>query len=453
MDWQRTAARHLLYLPAAWWSAGDVEGALRSLRASERWPAERMRELQRQRLRKLLAHARLHVARFRNLDVRVDEPSVPLSAVLERLPCLTKSEIQSWPDEFRSTARLGRLTPKTTGGSTGVPVTIWKTRHAMRWELAAAWRGYGWAGVAIGDRQARFWGVPYTEGGRRRARLTDLVCNRYRCSAFSFRDEDMARYVQELRRFRPRYFYGYVSMLTEFAGWFRARGERAPFDLRCVVTTSEVLGEPQRRLLAETFRTRVFNEYGCGELGTVAHECEHGRLHLNAENMIVEVFDGNSPCGPGRMGELVITELNNVAMPLVRYRTGDYAAFAAEECPCGRTLPVIDRLYGRAYDFIVGRDGRRFHGEFIMYVFEEAQRLGYGIRQFQVLQEGPARFRVRLVPGSGYDPRAEDLVAERIRAQVDPNAAICFEHVQEIQREQSGKIRLIVGLPPAAADG
>ena len=80
---------------------------------------------------------------------------------------------------------------------------------------------------------------------------------------------------------------------------------------------------------------------GCGELGTISHECEAGSMHLSGENMLVEILDGERVRGPGGIGEIVVTELNNCAMPLIRYRTGDFGALGAGTCECGCTLAVL----------------------------------------------------------------------------------------------------------------
>lgn len=433
---------------AAWYLAGDIGSEIRRLQESERWSQERIRSYQLGRLSVLLLHAAESVPYYRRI---LRDPAQRIESLdsLKRLPAITKPQIQEDPEQFRSTRALGRLVAKTTGGSTGTPVTIWKSRRAMVRELAAAWRGFGWAGVGPGDRQARFWGVPYTPQDRRRARLIDWVCNRRRCSAFNFSANDLAFYERQLVAFRPRYFYGYLSMLVEFANHFRACSRVPPYDLKCIIATSEVLTAAHRRLLEDVFQTRVFDEYGCGELGTVAHECEYGQRHVNDENLIVEVLDGNTPCSEGRVGELVITELNNLAMPLIRYRTGDYAAISYKGCECGRTLSLLTAVHGRAYDFIVNRVGRQFHGEFVMYIFEEAMREGLGIRQFQVLQEDVSHFRVRLVAGPSFQESAKVLIIRRFREHIDQDAFIEFEMVEAIPREPSGKIRLIVGLPEA----
>jgi phenylacetate-CoA ligase len=302
----------------------------------------------------------------------------------------------------------------------------------------------------MGARQARFWGVPFTGAERRRARLIDFVCNRVRCSAFAFDARDLAQYERTLVKFRPSYFYGYVSMLVAFANYYRDRAVQPPFDLRCIITTSEVLTPSDRSLLEEVFGTRVFNEYGCGELGTIAHECELGSLHLNDENMIVEVLDGDRRCAAGEKGELVVTDLNNVAMPLIRYRTGDFGAVSDIRCGCGRTLTVLQNVFGRAYDFVVSADGRRFHGEFLMYVFEEAQRHQLGIAQFQCQQNTVTDFTVRIIPEAGYDARSRELILGRMHEYLGRDINVTFETVAQIPREKSGKMRVIVGMTGAA---
>jgi len=444
MDFQERLSRDLVYHPVTWFYAGGIAARIRALQASQHWPRARLLAHQTERLRALVRHATRSVPAYRTL-AEGDAGPVTDVADVARLPFVLKTDIQSRAADFLSRDRLGSLRRKTTGGSTGVPVTIWKTRGSMLHELAATWRGYGWAGVGPGERQARFWGVPFVARDRGKTRLIDTVCNRRRLSAFAFGPADMDRYGEDLRRFRPRYFYGYVSMLTAFAEHVRQRGGSAWPDLRCVITTSEVLGEAQRALLAETFGVPVYNEYGCGELGTIAHECERGGLHVNDENLLLEVLDGQRPCAPGETGELVVTELNNYAMPLIRYRTGDFGAIAAAPCPCGRALTVLEKVHGRAYDFVTTRDGRRFHGEFIMYIFEEAKRLDLGIEQFQVEQRGHDDFLIRIVPGRGYDERARQLVRTRIQGRFDPTARVEFAEVASIARERSGKLRLIIG--------
>ena len=249
----------------------------------------------------------------------------------------------------------------------------------------------------------------------------------------------MREYTEILNRFRPRYFYGYVSMLAAYAEYLRSSGNRLQFDLHAVVSTSEVLTSYHRTLFEQTFGAQVFNEYGCGELGTIAHECEHGSMHINAENLIVEILRGDNACAPHEVGEIVATELNNAGMPLIRYRLGDFAAFSDRPCSCGRTLPVIESIAGRAYDLIYNKEGRMFHGEFFMYIFEELKRRNLGVRSFQVVQKNFDHIVVNIVPASEYDIEVERIVSTRIRKGYGKDVEVTFVYRPDIPRDVPAK--------------
>src|SRR5690606_32007777 len=184
--------------------------------------------------------------------------------------------------------------------------------------------------------------VPHDRKARYRAMLADLVANRRRVSAFDLNDDSLARYYRKLQAFRPRYLYGYVSVLEVLARFIMDKGLKPIASVRSIITTSEVLSDAQRTLVESAFGVKIFNEYGCGEVGSIAHECEHGNLHIMADNLLIEV-DGD------KEGELIVTDFFNLKTPLIRYRLGDYGRLSGANCSCGRSLPVLDNVYGRAY--------------------------------------------------------------------------------------------------------
>ena len=442
--------RELIYRPVTWLRGQDVFAYMRRMNATQWLPANQLAEIQLSRLQALLHSARrlspAYARRLAGLPGKV----TTLDA-LRDAPTLTKQELRNEHAELQSVRPGFLCVTKTTGGSTGEPVTLLKTRSAMAWELAATWRGYGWAGVGIGDRQARFWGVGLDPKSRSKASLIDFVSHRRRYSAFDFNRQSFAEYEQRLINYSPDWFYGYTSMLAEFARWYAEAGRKCPVQPRAVVTTSEVLSPDDRAIIVKSFRSPVFDEYGCGELGTIAHECPAGRLHTSDENMIVEILDGNRSCRPGEKGEIVVTELNNLALPLVRYRTGDFGSLSEEACSCGRTLKVLHQVFGRAYDFIVSPSGRRFHAEFLMYIFEEAQRHEIGIAQFQVRQTRRDALHILVVPApNGFKPDAQQILVERIRTLLGGSMHIEVTRTDHIERERSGKMRVIVGLPQSS---
>jgi phenylacetate-CoA ligase len=424
----------------------SVFSALQEMEAVQWMSASQVHERQRLRLTAILEYAARNCPWYREA-IPIGTGGAPhqnVEDLLARCPVLTKDDLQTSLALLRSRSFRGRATAKTTGGSTGQPVILHKDRAATGREMAATWLSYGWFGVRIGDRSARFWGSPHTWRRRLRYFGADFAMNRVRFSAFSFNETDLSRYWHRMLRFQPQYLHGYVSMLEAVARFVQKEGwdGRRLAKLKVVVATAEVLSEPQRALLSETFGVPVLNEYGCGEVGPIAYGCPAGSLHIMTENLFVEILDDQgNPSAPGDAGHIVITDLNNRAMPLIRYQVGDFGVMGGP-CPCGRGFPVLGSVWGRAYDFVEGPNGERFHGEFFMYAFEDLRSSGVPVQQFKVVQESQRRLRVLVRCGESQNhevvPRIRKALVERL-----PGMEFVIETVSEIARAPSGKMRVI----------
>ena len=166
-------------------------------------------------------------------------------------------------------------------------------------------------------------------------------------------------------------------------------------------------------------------------------------MHVMSDNLIVEIDQQTSSSDPG---EVIVTDLFNYAMPLIRYRLGDYATLSDETCSCGRKLPLMSKIHGRAYDFIVGPDNNKHHPELLMYIFEELKDENAGIMQFQVVQPNKTKLDVYIVKGPTYSEATNRRLIDRIHEEVHPELNISISFVDSIKREASGKLRLIKGL-------
>lgn len=440
-----TLNKYLFYYPVTFLFGENIPQCLAEYQKSQWYSKQTLEAVQRHKLKKLLSFANRQVPyykrRFSALDWKALD-AVPLKDFLSQLPFLSKQELRDNSDVLRSRKSFYSVTKKTTGGSTGQAVTLLKNSRALACERAAMWRGYEWAGINICDRQARFWGVPFTSSVKMKNRLLDILSNRKRFSAFAFDDGDMMHYCDALADFKPAYLYGYVSMLTCLAHFFKEQKIPLWNELKAVVTTSEVLTLQDRLLLGEVFKCDVFNEYGCGEVGSIAHECEMHSLHVTEENLIVEILDGDRHCADGEVGEIVVTDLNNFALPLFRYRLGDYATYSDNKCTCGRGLSIVKDIVGRAYDILHIR-GRMYHGEFFMYVFEDVMKKQLAVKQFQVIQLSEESLLIKIVPDKEYSAAINNFIEQQLRGEIHTDLQIRFEVVDSIPRERSGKMRLI----------
>jgi phenylacetate-CoA ligase len=157
-----------------------------------------------------------------------------------------------------------------------------------------------------------------------------------------------------------------------------------------------------------------------------------------AECLVVEVVDADGkPCPPGEMGSILVTDLFNYAMPLIRYRVGDMGAIKAGECPCGRGLPMLERIEGRVTDFLVGKDGRLVSGVYVAtYLIGKCPQLG----RVQVLQETPGQLLFKVTGAASVDDT--QFIVSTSKKMLGDDVEVEVEQVNEIPRTRSGKLVL-----------
>jgi aspartate 1-decarboxylase len=199
----------------------------------------------------------------------------------------------------------------------------------------------------VGDRQALLQEHPPVRSFKERLLegLKNYFNNVIHLSASDMSDDFMRRYARRMKRYCPAVIVGHPSSLLIFCG-FCAREGIVGIEPTAVVTRGEILSLEQRERIERFFGCPVFDRYSCVEFDTVAHECrEHNGLHLFSDLVYAEVLSAeNEPVKPGEAGELVITDLKNYYMPFIRYRTGDLAVRSERRCPCGRGLPLLERV-------------------------------------------------------------------------------------------------------------
>jgi phenylacetate-CoA ligase len=171
------------------------------------------------------------------------------------------------------------------------------------------------------------------------------------------------------------------------------------------------------------------------EIVAAAGECEHGRLHLWPEVGLVEVLDPDSD----GVGELICTGLLNADMPLIRYRVGDRGRLVggSSGCPCGRALPALGPIEGRAFDYLVcPHDGHR--------IWQSLNQIAIGaVREVQLIQENLHSVRVRYVPANDAVQAAGEVLASRLRERLGP-VEVILEPVEQIPRGPNGKFRAVI---------
>ena len=419
----------------------DSVRLLARMERSQWWNEQQLQRWQMQRLRALLRHASCHVPHYRALFTRLAlaPASFQHSGDLARLPLLRKADIARARASFVSEKAVG-LRPFATGGSGGEPLQFMLGRRRISHDVAAKWRATRWWGVDIGDREAVLWGSPIELTAQDRLRRwRDRLLRSVLLPAFALSPDRIEGFIAQLRRHRPRMLFGYPSALCRLASHAGAAGLALDgLGIKVAFVTSERLYDEQRAQIAASFGCPVANGYGGRDAGFIAHECPEGGMHVTAEDLIVEIVDAQGQLlPPGHTGEIVVTHLATRDFPFIRYATGDIGALSAAPCPCGRGLPLLERIEGRSTDFVTAVDGTVMHGLALIYIVRELP----GVRSFKIIQESLLHTRLLLVCDGVLEAHARAAIIEGFQARLGSKVVIDIELVDEIASEASGKFR------------
>lgn len=417
---------------------GEVFDHLRQLEKTQWLPQKEIQRLQLTKLRTLVKHAYENVPFYRDnfKQAGIKPEDIRTLIDIHKMPITTKDDMKAHtPNEtIARNYDIRRLVKGGTGGTTGNPFTFYKDARTIHHELAALHRFRSWYGF-FEPKQTFLRLFPYYAPWSTEFKsflMGWLICDRSQLT--------LSKYSQWAKRFNPRSLEGSpvaFYALTEFL----ERTDHGRLDLPIVLGTSETLLNSHKRAIESAFHCRVFNHYGCNEICTIAQECEeHTGLHVNAEDRIVEFVKGGEIVSPGEAGEVVITDLENLAMPFIRYNIRDVGIPTDDMCSCGRGLLLIDKILGRTGDLLISQKGTIVPSDVIaeFMVFKNQKWM----QQFQVAQSSRKELLIRAVK-SRDQPENLKLVQEMIRRQVG-DIRVETELVESIEAPPSGKHRFVV---------
>ena len=417
---------------------------LRELSASQWDGPAALAERQWQRLREAVGRAYRDCAQYRESFARTGFDGTLCDWTdFRRLPVLTKRDIRQAGERLLS-ARLdrGELVQSRTGGSTGTALTVWFDEPCQQARNAAAMRSDRWAGWDIGMRVAAVWGNPPVARSVKQ-RLRSLLLDRTSyLDTMDLNEASVRAFAAQWRRQRPRILYGHAHSLYVLTIWLRRLGI-GHVRPRGVIATSMMLLEPERRVIEQVLGCPVTNRYGCEEVGLIGCECErHDGLHLNVDHLVVEFLrDDGTDAAPGEEADIVVTDLVNRAMPLIRYRLEDRGVPSDRVCACGRGLPLMERVTGRQADFLKRPDGSLVAGVSLV---ERTLTAIEGIEQMQLVQDDLRRVSARVVRDERFDAAAERRLREALRAALGSQTDIEIRCVPALERTGAGKYRFAV---------
>jgi len=414
------------------------------LKQTEQWSRGALEELQLTKLQRLLQHAYSHVPYYRDAFDEADVHPEEITSIddLRRLPLLEKDQVRKklYFHLFADTHRKRDMLRITTSGSTGEPFTTYGDRYQLEMRFATTLRSLEWTGWRFGDRQARLWHqtLGMSKSQVIRERTDAWFMRRLFVPAFEFTPETIEQYVDRIRRFKPVLVDGYAESLNFLATYVRDGGNPG-FSPRAMVSSAQMLPDNVRDLIEEAFQTRVFDKYGSREFSGIAYTCELSRdHHVMDESYVVELLTDGRPTEPGEVGEILVTDLNNFSVPLIRYRIGDLAVAVdeSEACACGRHFSRVGRIEGRTQAIVHCADGTWLPGALFLHFFKEHE---YAIRHFQVHQETPGEITLKVVKNRQFSEAAMREILEELGRYTGSKTRIDVEFVEEIPLVRTGK--------------
>ncbi|MDP6843788.1 MAG: hypothetical protein QGH73_19120 [Rhodospirillales bacterium] len=434
-----------------WPAIPDSQGSallalLYQLEQTQWWSAERLSEYQFRQVAEMLRHAQATVPYYRDRLAASGWPAdrLPDASNWSDLPLLRREDIQGAGKALHSSAipkSHGNISEVSTSGSTGKPVRLLATGlTGLLWNVGTVrdflWRRCDFSGTYAAIRFDRTGAAAYPDGEHAPSWGKGFAHTLPTGPAVILSiTTPVEKQIEWLRRHQPDYLITHPTNLEALLLHCARDGIRIA-NLKQVQTISEVLKADVRTLCRDVWGVALSDMYTTQEAGYLALQCPlEAHYHVQSENVILEVLDADDrPCAVGQTGRVVVTQLHNFASPLIRYDIGDYAEVGAP-CSCGRGLPVIRHIAGRARSMLVLPSGEQFWPFFGGNKFSQIAP----VSQFQLVQKTLESIEVKLVTARPLSAGEEDQLREVIVTQLTHPFSVSFTYVDEIPRSKGGK--------------
>lgn len=419
------------------------------LMESQFYNAEALQKYQEEKLRIIIEYAFKYIPfysyAYKAAKLNITEIN-EISDII-KLPIISKEQFRKDNAAFfKKDFDVSKIRKGKSGGTTGAPVITLHDNNSRSIVWGSYYRWYDWMGIKLGDPVITLWGSRTVLDLKLRTaikdKFVDFLYNNTTINAFQLNKNSLPEIINILNSKKPYLIKGYLSAIYQVAEYIKTHNIQLKFNPKAISTTSETLLPPYRLFIERIFGCPVYDQYGCGEVEAVAYECaEHNGLHVNSEHVIVEVLDENDQPVFDKIGRIVVTDLDNFAMPIIRYENGDLGTLSSEKCTCGRNHPLLKSIDGRTIETIILANGSKVHGVFFTDIFHELNILTNQVNRFQVFQEIPGDIELRLEVKDFSDRSYLSLLQNALNSYFN-NAVVSFH--EQLRPDSSGKFRYIL---------
>lgn len=433
MNWRKPVIFTLLYL-----SGSKIPKYLKEIQRIEKLPEKELKEYQDKKLEKLLLHAWKTVPYYtkilENFKVVLDG-KVNLKN-FDKIPVLTKEIIRQNFDNLH-TKKLGKgWHYNTSGGSTGEPVKFIQDNKYLDWGIANKIWYKLIAGQDMGEKELRFWGSErdLLEGKESfKIRLRNWLYNRREFNTFKMSEEQMKNYVLEWNKYKPSWVEAYVQSIYEFAKFIKQNHLKVYSPKNGILTSAGTLYPEMKKIIEDVFKCPVYNRYGSREVGDMA--CGNDKLRLSLWCHKLEILD-NKNRDTKKLGNVIVTTLNNYSMPLIRYNIGDIGIL-------DNKFGYLNKIEGREMSVFKTETGKIIPGEFFVHFIGVVYNNG-SISKFQVLQKDYDKIIIKTILKDKKNfNKNKKKIENAINKEMGSDCQIKWEFVKEINSLKSGKYEYV----------
>ncbi len=432
VDIRKKVTKFLFYL-----GYNDVHDKLKEIKRIAKFNDVRLKSYQDEKLKKLLVHAYRYVPYYRRVLGKAKVVDSKFNVNLDNflnIPVLTKKILR---DEFENLKARNLDSMKweynTSGGSSGEPTIFIQDKNYKDWNIANKIYYKTVAGADMGGPELRLWGSErdILEGSEDpKIVFRNKVYNRVELNMFKMRTDKFSEYLKLWNEFKPEWVEGYVHVMIEFAK-YALENKVKVHPPKGILCTAGTLDSDMKKTIEKAFKSKVYNRYGSREVGDMACEDNTNKgLRISAWNHKIEVLDNNLKPTEG-LGGVYITNLNNYAMPLIRYEIGDMAIK-------GKHWGYIENVNGRVTSIFKTRDGGFFDGCYFRTILSYKK----WIKQFQIVQKDYEHIEYIFVPRDKnfvMSQKEKKELTENVRKLLGPDCEVTFTFTDKIKNLKSGK--------------
>ncbi|MBP5366425.1 MAG: phenylacetate--CoA ligase family protein [Bacteroidales bacterium] len=406
---------------------------------------EEKKRIEFEKCRMLVDYAYNHVPFYRSYyDECGFRPEMLSSwADWEKVPPLEKQIIRTRAEELLSDKyKIDDLSITTTGGSTGTPLRVYKD-NTIPVEVMG-WRAFAWWGIDpsanVGILHRR---TPTTFFAKMKNRLLWWPTRRSYLNASKITEQNIVDFIDDIKRQKTVWLQGYCSALENVADYI-IKKQIIIDTLKMVWCTSSPLLPLVRKKLEKAFNCSIMDQYGCCEMWNIAiQKPEEPKMTVCNDFVHVDIVDANNmSCDKDELGDILITDLNSFAYPLIKYRLGDKSSYIefAEDSEDG--YPKIDFVRGRITDSVHLGDGTKIDGAYLTTICDNYYDL---ISSYQIYQKKDYSVELRIVLKDGVDMNDSRIydITNSLRSQLGKTIPFSSEIVDSIPDDR-GKKRYII---------